>query len=146
MKKIVFLLFAAVLSFSCKDDTVEDTKPVDISGNWKISHYEFRGKNYDVKGCDTDDRIIIQKDLQGSYKNSGIINNVCDYIENISGTWNFDYLAGKLTLKYQDNNTEKSKIINLNEYSNTNLKIQVNDKNIDGVEGNDDAIEVWLKY
>lgn len=145
MKKIVFLLLTTSLAFSCKDDMVDDTQPTDISGNWKISHYSFRGKDYDVKGCDLDDRIVIQRDMQGSYKNSGLIANVCDYLENISGAWNFDFLAGKLTLKYKENNIEKSKTINLSEYSDSILKIQVTDKNIDGIEGNDDAIEVWVK-
>lgn len=145
MKNMLFLLIPVVILFSCKEDEVEDTKPSDISGNWKISHYEFRGKNYDVSGCDTDDRIVIQKDFKGSYRNSNLIANVCDYAENISGKWDFNYLESKLVLKYEDNNIEKSKTINLDEYSSAFLKINVKDKNIDGVAGNDDAIEVWIK-
>lgn len=145
MKNTFYLLIPVVALFSCKDDRVEDTKPTDISGNWKISHYEYRGKSYDVSGCDTDDRIVIQKDFQGSYKNSELVSNVCDYTENISGNWDFKYLESKLILKYQENNIEKSKTINLEEYSDTYLKINVKDKNIDGVAGNDDAIEVWIK-
>ena len=143
----MLFLIPIVLLFSCKDDNdVQDTKPVNISGNWKISHYEYRGKDYQVAGCDLDDRIIIGENLQGSYKNSELISNVCDYSENISGNWDFNYLESKLTLKYQENNVINKKVINLSEYSDSKLKIAVNDKNIDGVAGNDDAIQVWIKY
>ena len=145
MKKILFLIITTTIILSCKEDRIEDTKPADITGNWKISHYEFRGKDYAVKGCDAEDRIIIQKNLQGSYKNSALVGSICDYIENLSGIYNVQYQDRKLVLKYQENNIEKSKTINLAEYSDTSLKISVKDKNIDGVDGADDALEVWVK-
>ncbi len=150
MKKIITLALLAFVFINCKDkDRGEETTPkADVTGNWKISHYIFKGKEYAVTGCDLEDRIVIGKDYQGSYKNSeystGI--NACDFLENLSGAWTFNQLDSNLVLKYVDGATVKTKTINLSEFSDINLKIESTTKNIDGQPGLDNAIEVWAKY
>lgn len=149
MKKILYLVCVLLLVSACKDNDRENevSQPINLVGTWKIDHYEFKGKKYDVTSCDKEDAIVIQASNAGSYKKSEWSSsiNACDYIENYVGTWFFAPLESKLVLTYKENTVDKTKTINLSEYSSQQLKIDNNTKNIDGIPGNDAAVEVWVK-
>lgn len=149
MKKIFYLAFVLLSLSACKDNNGEDevSQPISLVGTWKIDHYEFKGKTYNVTSCDKDDVIVIQAINAGSYKNSewSPSINACDYVENYVGTWLFIPLESKLVLNYRENMIDKTKTINLTEYSSKQLKIDNNTKNIDGIPGNDAAVEVWVR-
>lgn len=147
MKKI--LLSATILfAFSCKDNREDPvTPPVNLTGTWKIDRYEYKGSTFEVATCDKEDVITLQASMNGSYKNSELnaATNGCEVEENIVGSWNFSPLESTLIFKYSENNVVKSKVINLAEYSDVELKINVSNKNVDGIPGNDAALQVWKK-
>ncbi|WP_313215048.1 hypothetical protein [Soonwooa sp.] len=148
MKKIFLSIAIAGLLGSCSSDREPSpSQPVNLNGTFKLSHYEFKSKNFNISGCDINDKIVVNTDKTGVYENSEFndATQACYNSESLSGIWNLQSQEGLLVLKYLANGVEQSKVFNLISVSDTEIRIESNSKNVDGIPGNDNAIAVWVK-
>lgn len=148
MKKIFLSIAIGSLFVSCSNDREPSpSQPVNLNGTFRLSHYEFKSKNYNVSGCDVNDKIVINTDKTGIYEDSEFNNatQACYNVESLAGSWNLKAQEGLLVLKYLANGVEQTKAFNVNSVSDTEIRIETNSKNVDGVPGNDNAVAVWIK-
>ena len=142
------LSFLLIILSSCNSqDRMEGTpSELNITGNWKIDHYEVKGKNYQVSGCDVNDQININLDKTGSYIDSelnqttnGCVNNL-----NIAGKWEYKSINNVLELT-NINNSSIMKSFQIDAISNSEIRIVNPSKTISGVPATEQVVEVWVK-
>lgn len=119
---------------------------VSINGTWKPFKYEFRGKNIVLNDCEDKGVIMINADFSGAYDRyeSGVSGN-CNLSDSFVGKWAFDSLYNTLTITYNDAGVTKTMKKQVQSYSDTELRINDNSKNLDNTPGNDEAVLVFGK-
>ncbi|WP_313502752.1 lipocalin family protein [Kaistella carnis] len=133
---------------SCNSDrTDEVTTEINISGNWKVDHYEVKGKNYPASACDVNDKINVNVDKTGSYIDSetNTTTNGCYDLVNLAGNWMLNSSNSVLELKYIENNVTMTKSFQLDAISNNEMRIMNPSKVIPGVPSTGEVVEVWIK-
>lgn len=143
-----FISSLCLLITSCSSDRIDDTpSELSITGNWKIDHYEIKGKNYSASGCDINDRINVNNDKTGVYIDSEMntATNGCYDLVNIAGNWTLKSANTKLELKYIQNNVALTKIFEIDAISNNEMRLLNPSKVISGVPSTGEVIEVWTK-
>ncbi|WP_312322986.1 lipocalin family protein [Soonwooa sp.] len=148
MKKIILSIIMGSIIISCNNDREPSpSQPVNLKGTFKLSHYEFKSKNYNITGCDINDKIVINSDKTGVYEDSEYNDATqgCYVAENYAGTWNLQSQEGLLILKYKSNGLDQTKSFDLIGISDTEIRLEISSKNIDGNPGNDNAVAVWTK-
>jgi hypothetical protein len=149
MKFLIGLIaIMGIVSCSSDDDRSSSIPDeVSISGTWRPSRYEFKGKSYPVSTCEKKGQILVNPDLSGVYEryetDAGSGN--CIKPESYTGKWTYDRMYGKLTLTYTEATATKTLQKNVEDFSTTELRISDASKNVDGIPGNDDAVLVYLK-
>lgn len=142
------LSFLLLILSSCNsDDRMENTpSELNINGNWKIDHYEIKGKNYQVSGCDVSDQININTDKTGSYIDSEInsATNGCYQSANIAGRWEYKSNSNALEL-LNVNSSSTLKSFQVDAISNSEIRIVNPSKTISGVPATEQVVEVWVK-
>lgn len=147
MNKYLVLPILVALASCDKDDESTSSKPLEINGTYKIHHYEYKSKNYNVVGCDVGDKILINADKTGVFENSELndATQACYLLESLAGNWEIKSQEGVLNLKYNKNGVQQTRTFTISGISDTEIRIENSSKNIDGIPGNDDVIEVWTK-
>lgn len=144
MKKgFVFSLFIFFFLSSCNRDESPKTTPntMNYVGVWKPSHYELKGKTYSLTDCQKKGVINIQTTMAGSYESYETISSNCSNVESFAGTWQTS--SSELKLNYSEAGVTHTKILNVNTLSTSQLKVDDNTHNIDGIPGNDEAVIVY---
>lgn len=145
-----FVALIAMMSIvSCSDnDDRENTiiKTPKINGTWKPVRYEFKGKTYPVTQCENKGHILINDNLSGVYERySSLTSGSCSMIDAFSGNWTFDTMNKTLTLTYTENGLTKTLVKDLEDFSDTELRIRDSSKDLDNNPGNDEASLVFTK-
>ncbi|ANF51285.1 hypothetical protein A0O34_12515 [Chryseobacterium glaciei] len=141
---VIFLLLGMV---SCSTDEpnviVENTS---INGNWKPYKYIFRGKDIMLNECESKGQLLINTDFSGVYERYGLSDSGnCNTLDSFEGNWKYDNL-NTLILTYIESGATKTLTKKVNSYSDIELRINDNSKNLDNVPGNDEGILVYRKY
>ncbi|MCW3160139.1 lipocalin-like domain-containing protein [Chryseobacterium oryctis] len=148
--KFLFSFIVLVLTFSsCSNDgNTQDTiiETPNISGSWKPSRYEFKGKSYAVSDCEKKGQLLVNTDFTGVYERYGIgIDNNCNKFDSFSGKWDYDKMGKILTLTYMENGINKTLTKEIVDFSSIELKILDSSKDLDGIPGNDEATLVFIQ-
>lgn len=146
-----YLIFLLLLFSSCTTDDRKDepaTSEVNLTGTWKLDHYEVRGKIYQISQCDGSDLININVDKTGSYVDSELnsSSNTCNNIYNLAGQWNYISEERSLRLVYNENNIKKIKTFQIETASNTEIRILNSSKVIQGSPSSNEVLEIWRKF
>lgn len=139
----LFLILA-----SCNSDRTGDFTPeISITGNWKVDHYEVKGKNYPASACDLNDKINVNVNKTGSYIDSEVntTTNGCYDLVNLAGNWMLNSTNSILELKYIENNVTMTKSFQLDAISSNEMRILNPSKVIPGVPFTGEVVEVWTK-
>jgi hypothetical protein len=149
MKFFITMIAITSMIISCSDnDDREDTiiKTPKINGTWKPVRYEFKGKTYPVTQCEAKGQILINDNLSGVYeKYTSVTSGNCNMSDSFSGNWTFDAISKALTLTYTENGLMKTLTKDLEDFSDTELKIGDSSKDLDNTPGNDEAILVFTR-
>ncbi|MCP1301020.1 lipocalin family protein [Chryseobacterium sp. S0630] len=142
----ILLLMGFVSCSNDDDDHQAVANDVSINGIWKPFKYEFRGKNIVLNDCEDKGVIMINADFSGAYDRyeSGVSGN-CNLSDSFVGKWAFDSLYNTLTITYNDAGVTKTMKKQVQSYSDTELRINDNSKNLDNTPGNDEAVLVFGK-
>lgn len=142
----ILLLMGFVSCSNDDDDHQAVANDVSINGTWKPFKYEFRGKNIVLNDCEDKGVIMINADFSGAYDRyeSGVSGN-CNLSDSFVGKWAFDSLYNTLTITYNDAGVTKTMKKQVQSYSDTELRINDNSKNLDNTPGNDEAVLVFGK-
>lgn len=138
-------LFMTVISCSGNDDN-ENTpvESVSINGSWKPYKYEFRGKSILLNDCDKKGEISINSDFSGTYERYALSSTgSCDHIDSFGGKWSYD--NSSLTITYNEAGTIKTLKKTVQSFTNVELRISDNSKDLDDTPGNDMATLVFVK-
>lgn len=143
---IGILLFMGIVSCSNDDDNNVAANEVSINGTWKPFKYEFRGKTITLNECEDKGVIMINADFSGAYDRyeAGVSGN-CNLSDSFVGKWAYDKLYNTLAITYTEAGVTKTMKKEVQSYSDTELRIRDNSKNLDNIPGNDEAVLVFRK-
>ncbi|SEH27750.1 Lipocalin-like domain-containing protein [Chryseobacterium culicis] len=143
---IGILLLMGIVSCSNDEDNKVVVNEVGINGTWKPFKYEFRGKNIALNDCEDKGVIMINADFSGAYDRyeKGVSGN-CNLSDSFVGKWTYDSLYNTLTITYTDAGVTKTLKKEVQSFSDTELRINDNSKDLDNTPGNDQAILVFRK-
>ncbi|WP_318846511.1 lipocalin family protein [Chryseobacterium sp. JV558] len=141
------LLLMSIASCSNDDDRAVVNEDVSINGSWKPYKYEFKGKDIMLTDCEKKGIIFINPDFSGSYERYDVSSSSgnCNLFDSFGGKWTFDKMYQTLTLTYTEAGVTKTLKKEIDSYSNTELKINDNSKNLDNTPGNDEGVLVFRK-
>lgn len=140
------LLLMGIVSCSNDDDNNVVVDNVKINGTWRPVKYEFRGKVIALNNCEDKGQLLINADYSGAYdRYESATSDNCNLVDSFVGKWDYDKLYNVLTLTYMDAGNTKTMKKEVDSYSETELRIRDNSKNLDNVPGNDSAILVFRK-
>lgn len=144
---IGILLLLGVASCSSDDDRNVTVENQNVNGSWKPYKYEFRGKDVMLSDCERKGQLLINADFSGVYERYAVAESTgnCNKVESFPGKWNFDKLYSTLTLTYTEAGISKTLKKEIDGFSDTELRILDNSKNLDSEPGNDEAILVFRK-
>ncbi|WP_160136097.1 lipocalin family protein [Chryseobacterium sp. c4a] len=143
---IGILLLTGMVSCSSNDDTPTVVDNTNITGTWKPANYEFRGKTIPLNDCESRGQIYINTDYSGTYeRNEAGAGDTCNLVDSFTGKWAYDKLYNVLILTYTEGNETKTLRKEVESYSETELRIKDNNKNLDNVPGNDTGILIFRK-
>lgn len=144
---IGILLLVGVASCSSDDDANVINQEVQINGNWIPYKYEYRGKDVQLNDCDRKGQLAINADFSGVYERYAIVEPTgsCNKVESYPGKWSYDKMDHILTLTYTEAGTSKTLKKEVETFSETELRILDNSKNLDNVPGNDEGTLVFRK-
>ncbi|WP_250253875.1 lipocalin family protein [Chryseobacterium sp. Marseille-Q3244] len=146
MKNFIrILLLVGMVSCSSNDDTPTVVDNTNITGSWKPSNYEFRGKPIALNDCEGKGQLVINADYSGNYGRYEMASDNCNLVDSYSGKWSYDKLYNVLILTYTEGTETKTLRKEVESYSETELRIRDNNKNLDGVPGNDTGTLVFRK-
>ncbi|WP_347219787.1 lipocalin family protein [Chryseobacterium sp.] len=146
MKYLIgILLLAGMVSCSSDDDNTPVMNNTNIAGSWKPSNYEFRGKTIALNDCEGKGQLVINADYSGNYGRYEKAGDNCNLIDSYSGKWSYDKLYNVLVLTYEEGNETKTLKKDVESYSETELRIWDESKNLDSSPGNDKAILIFRK-
>ncbi|HBV15079.1 lipocalin family protein [Chryseobacterium carnipullorum] len=146
---IGIFLFMTVISCSSNDDNDNDNdnntvESVRINGNWKPYKYEFRGKSITLNDCDKKGEISINSDFSGTYERYELSPlGVCNHIDSYGGKWSYD--NSSLTITYNEAGTAKTLKKTVQSFTDVELRVLDNSKDLDDTPGNDQATLVFVK-
>jgi len=142
---IVFLMMA--VGCTSDDDTPVTDDNVSINGTWRPYKYEFRGKNIMLNDCEDKGVLSINTDFSGFYDRyeKSETTGECIATDSYAGKWNYDKLYSNLTLTYNESGENKIIKKQIQGFSDAELRIQDNSKNLDNVPGNDEAVLVFKR-
>ena len=140
------LFFVSIISCSSDNDSNNVDTYISINGNWKAYKYEFRGKTIALNDCEQKSAIVINPDFAGSYERyETSTSGSCTNPDSFIGKWNYDNLYSSLTITYNEGGVTKTLKKEVQSFSETELRISDNSKNLDNVPGNDQATLVFRK-
>ena len=143
---IGILLLMGVASCSNDDDNNVVTNDASINGTWRPFKYEFRGKNITLNDCEDKGVIMINADFSGAYdRYESSASGNCNLSDSFVGKWTYDKLYNTLTITYTDAGVTKTMKKQVQSYSDSELRINDNSKNLDNTPGNDEATLVFRK-
>lgn len=146
---LIILTFVMFFNSACSSDERGPQTPTELNltGSWKIDHYEVKGKNYPVTGCDVNDQIVINTNKSGTYTDSELNNTTsdCYAFQNLSGVWKYSSTSTTLELEYTANNIPTTKKFNIDAISNNEIRLINNNRVIPGVPATEEKLEIWLK-
>lgn len=143
---IGILLFMGIVSCSSDDDNNVVANEVSINGTWKPFKYEFRGKTITLNDCEDKGVIMINADFSGAYdRYEAGVSGSCNLSDSFVGKWAYDKLYNTLTITYTEAGVTKTLKKEVQSYSDTELRINDNSKNLDNTPGNDEAVLVFRK-
>ncbi|MDR6369564.1 hypothetical protein J2795_000199 [Chryseobacterium bernardetii] len=143
---IGILLLMGVASCSNDDDNNVVTNDASINGTWRPFKYEFRGKNITLNDCEDKGVIMINADFSGAYdRYESSASGNCNLSDSFVGKWTYDKLYNTLTITYTDAGVTKTMKKQVQSYSDSELRINDNSKNLDNTPGNDEAVLVFRK-
>ncbi|CAA7197152.1 lipocalin family protein [Chryseobacterium potabilaquae] len=150
MKFLTNLIVAMILVSSCSNgDSREDTtfEIPNINGMWKPSRYEYKGKIYSLPDCEKNGQLLVNIDFSGVYEEFGksSVDNNCNKFISFAGKWGYDAMNRMLTLSYKENGVTKTLTKEVEDFSDVELKIFDNSKDLDGIPGNDEASLIFTK-
>lgn len=148
--KIFYIFVMMCLFLSCSNDENRGTTIMEtpkINANWKPSNYEYKGKIYNLNDCDKKGQLLINTDFSGVYENfeKSSASSACITLESYSGKWSYDNLTRVLTLTYNEAGAPKTLKKEIESFSDSELRIIDNTKNLDGIPGNDEALLIYIK-
>ncbi|RNA63418.1 hypothetical protein D1631_16580 [Chryseobacterium nematophagum] len=150
MKFLMNLIVVMMLVSSCSnDDSRQDTafEIPNINGTWKPSRYEYKGKVYSLSECEKNGLLLVNTDFSGVYEKFGVspIDNNCNKFISFAGKWSYDAMNRVLTLTYKESGDTKTLTKEVEDFSDVELKILDNSKDLDGIPGNDEATLIFTK-
>lgn len=147
MKYVVGILLLLGVASCSSDDANVIVQEVQINGNWTPYKYEFRGKDVQLNDCERKGQLVINADFSGVYERYAIVEPTgnCNKVESYPGKWSYDKMNHILTLTYTEAGTTKTLVKEVDTFSETELKISDNSKNLDSVPGNDEGVLVFRK-
>lgn len=149
MKFLISLIVMMSIISCSSDDSRENTeiKTPDINGVWKPYQYEYKGKTYPVSTCQQKGQISVNTDFSGVYERYDVApsSGECNMFDSFAGKWSYDNMSGTLTLTYTEAGVVKTLKKDVDTFSDTELKISDNTRDLDNIPGNDDAVLVFIK-
>lgn len=147
--KFIIGLIVMMSIVSCSSDDERSTTvivPPNINGVWKPARYESKGKTYPLNDCEKKGQLLVNNDLSGVYERYDTPSSGgCNLLDSFSGKWEYDSMNKILTLTYSENGNTKTLKKEVEDFSTTELRIFDNNKNLDGLPGNDEASLVFVK-
>lgn len=140
---IIILLF--VLSCSSDDRENSNDQEQSITGNWSPYSYEYKGKIYVVDECEKKGQLLINNDMSGIYEKHIKSSENCTNVASFNGQWAFDRNTLILTLTYKENGITKTLIKQVENFSDSELRIIDTSVDLDNIPGNDEAILKFTK-
>ncbi|MDR2237783.1 MAG: lipocalin family protein [Chryseobacterium sp.] len=142
-----FIAIFLIIGFASCDDDKDNEAKLDITGTWKPSKYEFKGKTILLNDCEKKGVIQINTDFSGAYERfiSEAVTGNCLQPDSRTGDWSVDNVYSTLTFRYKEEGTPKTLKKEIESVTNTELRVMDNSKNLDDIEGNDEAILVFTK-
>lgn len=140
---IIILLFTV----SCSSDDRENaaTQEQIIIGNWKPYAYEYKGKIYIVDECEKRGQLLINNDMSGVYEKYIKSSENCTNTASFNGQWIYDKNTLILTLTYKENGMTKTLVKQVEDFSDSELRIIDTSVDLDNNPGNDQAILTFTK-
>jgi hypothetical protein len=142
---IGIFLFMAFVSCSNNDDNDNtQVESVRVNGNWKPYKYEFRGKTIVLNDCEKKGQIMINSDFSGTYERYELSSSDnCNHVDSFAGKWAYD--GSNLAITYNEAGTVKTLKKTVQSFTEIELRILDNSKDLDDVPGNDQATLVFMK-
>ncbi|WET47379.1 lipocalin family protein [Chryseobacterium indologenes] len=147
MRLVVGILLLLGVASCSSDEANVIVQEVQINGSWTPYKYEYRGKDVQLNDCDRKGQLVINADFSGVYERYAIVEPTgnCNKVESYPGKWSYDKMNHILTLTYTEAGTSKTLVKEVDTFSETELRISDNSKNLDNVPGNDEGILVFRK-
>lgn len=143
---IGIFLFMAAISCSGNDDNDNAVESVNINGKWKPYKYEFRGKSIMLDDCEKKGEISINPDFSGTYERYDIsTSGNCDNVDSFGGKWSYDNNNSSLMMTYNEAGAIKTLKKTVQSFTDVELRILDNSKDLDDIPGNDQATLVFAK-
>lgn len=136
----------AAISCSGNDDNDNAVESVNINGKWKPYKYEFRGKSIMLDDCEKKGEISINPDFSGTYERYDLsTSGNCDNVDSFGGKWSYDNNNSSLMMTYNEAGTIKTLKKTVQSFTDVELRILDNSKDLDDIPGNDQATLVFAK-